>query len=203
MSIHPSAQVSKGVELGVGVVIGPKVIIMPGAIIGDYCIIGGRPESREVPRMDWENHVHGVLICSDAVLSEFVTVHSGTKDKTQIYSGVAIHAKSHVGHDSFIGSGTIIGGMTTIAGHVHIMKNAFVSGQNSMHQWSIIGAYAMLGAGSYLKGFIPPGEKWMSNPARPSGTNDVALERAGLTFNEVSDKYQEEFNLLKTKSRLP
>lgn len=201
--VHETANIHPDVQIEHFVVIGPYVTIDKGVRIGSHSVIGGRPEHGNIPGIGWESKVLGVHIHKNTVISESVTVHSGIKDKTKILEGTHIHNHSHIGHDSVIGAGVTIGGHTTIAGHVRIMDKAWVSGQNSMHQWCVIGAYAFLGAGSFLKGHIPPGEKWMANPARPAGENSVGLLRAEMTFNDCRDKYDEEFKHLVSLSRLP
>ena len=201
--IHPLAIVSHSAHIGHGVVIGPYVFIGDRAFIGDYSVIGGRPEHRDVPVEKWAEHVDGVYVGDEAIISEFVTVHSGIDGRTHIGNGACIHNHSHIAHNVGIGNGSTIGGHTTIAGHVQIMNNAWISGQNSMHQWCVVGAYGFLGAGSFLKGHLPPGEKWMANPARPAGENSVGLLRAEMTFNDCRDKYDEEFKRLVSLSRLP
>lgn len=201
--IHPSAVVHDSADLGHGVIIGPGVVICANTYIGDYCVIGGMPEHRGVWGPGWAERTKGVLIGPDCKLSNFVTVHAGVLAPTVINGGTSIHGHCHVAHDVVLGTSVTIGSHTTLAGHVVVMDNAFIAGQNAVHQWAVIGAYAILGAGGFLKGHIPPGEKWIGNPARPAGVNDVGLARAEMTFNEVSDKYQLEFEQLKLQSRLP
>lgn len=201
--IHPSAIIHDDADLGHGVIIGPNVVILAGAMIGDYCIIGGMPEHREVWGPGWADRTEGVIVGKDCKLSGFVTVHAGVLGPTVIGAETSIHGHTHLAHDVVLGTGVTIGSHTTLAGHVHVMERAFISGQNAVHQWSVIGAYAILGAGGFLKGHIPPGEKWIGNPARPAGVNDIGLARAKMTFDTCSDKYQKEFEELKLKSRLP
>lgn len=169
----------------------PTAIIYPGVIIGEnvsigaYSVIGSPPEHREY--YDGSKETKGVRIDRDVRIFDLVTVHAGTESATSIGRGASIQNHSHVGHDCRIEWEAMIGGSVTLAGHVWVMNNAVVAGHSAVHQWAVIGPYAILSAASYLKAHIPPGEKWIGSPARPAGANQIALERAGLQFQALQE----------------
>lgn len=200
--IHPTAQIDSTAHIGFGAYIGPNVKIGPEVYIGDYSIIGSLPEHRDFYTDLKLERTKGVNIGFGARIFEFVTIHAGTQGPTDIGAGVAIHNHSHIAHDCQLEPLVTVGGQTTIAGHVKAMQGSMICGKSAVHQWCVIGAYSILGAGTFLKNHIPPGEKWLGNPARPSGHNDVGLIRANLTYEECVQQWTSRFEKLKESSRL-
>lgn len=201
-SIHRTAVVHPTALIGVGSIIGPNVTIEEGVVIGPYSVIGGMPEHASFYDDTECNRSKGVYIEKDARIFEFVTIHAGTKAPTFIGRRAALFNHTHIAHDCRLEPYSTIGGHNSLAGHVHVMENAVVSGKSAIHQWSVVGAYAILSGNSFLKGFVPPGEKWIGNPARPAGINNVGLGRGRLSFGECTDRFRDRFELLKKESRL-
>lgn len=176
--IHHTAHVHESVKLHHGCWIGPNCVVDEGAVIGHYAIIGGPSEHRDF--YDDPSPI-GVYIGKNVRIFEHATVQSGTIRKTCIHDGAVIFNKTHVGHDCTIESGAIIGGQVSLAGHCYIHQGANISGKSCLSQRVVVGDFAFLGGFSYLTKNIPPGEKWVGNPPRFIGMNDVGLERAGVT----------------------
>lgn len=191
--VHPDAMVHPSARLGVGCFIGRGVVIEEDVTIGNYTCIGGLPEHREFFYDYGAVKNKGVLVLKGARIFEFVTIHGGTKYPTVIGKGAAVFNHSHVAHDCFVGDEAVIGGQVSLAGHTMVMEKAQIAGKSCTHQFSIVGAYGFLSAMSYLKGDIPNGEKWIGNPARHAGLNDVGLERAQMTHAQCLEKFEEEF----------
>lgn len=79
-SVHRTAVLGRGVELGDGVEIGPYAVVEDGVIIGDgtrvgaHCVVGrGSSVGRET-----RLHPH-VVLYEDTVVGDRVTVHSGAR----------------------------------------------------------------------------------------------------------------------------
>lgn len=197
--IHESAVVAPDAHLGPGVIIGPKVFIESGVRIGAYSVIGGMPEHKGFYSDVNQERSQGVFIRRDARIFEFVTIHAGTLRPTFIGEQAAIFNHSHIAHDCEIAATATIGGQVTLAGHVVVFSGAIVSGKAAVHQWCCIGSYAMIGAAAFVKAHVPPGETWLGNPARPSGINEIGLQRAGLTLEQVP---RTAFDLLTTQRKL-
>lgn len=194
--ISKYAHVAPGAKIGPGSIIGPGVTIADDVIIGPYCVIGGRPEHRSFFNGE---PTAGTMIEAGARIFEFVTIHSGTTRATSIGRGTAIFNRTHIGHDCIIEDGAIIGGQCSLAGHVHVMTKANISGKSCVVQKAVIGAYGFLGGMSYLTKHIPPGQKWLGFPgsyARFVDMNFVGLERANLSICECTDHYKDTFEAL-------
>lgn len=196
--LDPKAKVHSTVEIGFGAWIGPNVYIGKNVKIGPYCVIGSQPEHKDFFNKKTE---FGVSIYEGTRLSEFITIHAGTIQETVIGSDTAIFQKSHIGHDVIVEKNVIIGGGCSMAGHTYVMEGAYINGHACTVPYAVIGAYAFLGATSFLTRHASPGEKVIGNPARSVGNNDIGMERSGLDISMVTDLYLERFYEL-TKGKL-
>ena len=185
--IHPTAIIYGGVA------------IEEDVYIGAYSVIGGPPEHR-----DYYNgkQTFGVRISKGARIFEHVTIHAGTVRQTVIGSNTAIFNHSHIAHDCIIGDGVTIGGQVSLAGHCHIMDGANISGKSCAVHRAVVGAFAFIGGASFITKHIPPGDKYVGNPARFVGINDVGLSRNGMTHRDCEKKYKDEFIRLSEGIRL-
>lgn len=200
--ISPSAHVHPTAKLHPGVWIGPNVEIGAGAVIGHYAVIGGMPEHRDFFDDTEMVRSKGVIIGAGARIFEYVTVHAGTRRPTLIAERVAVFNHSHIAHDCMIEAGSIIGGQVSLAGHVHVMPAAQVSGKSCVVQFAVIGAYAFVGGFTFVTRHIPPGEKWLGFPARFVSANDIGLQRAGMPLEECLSRYGQRFNELTSEVSL-
>jgi UDP-N-acetylglucosamine acyltransferase len=146
--------------------------------------------------MDGRLPTYGVEVREGARIFEFVTIHAGIARPTEIGQDAAVFNHSHVGHDAVLERGSIIGGHCSLAGHVHVMHEAQISGKSCVRHRVVVGAYGFLGANSFLTSHLPPGELWNGSPARRNGNNEVGLERAGLTHSEANDLFLRTFDNL-------
>ena len=185
--IHPTA------------IIRPNVEIEDNVVIGAYAVIGGMPEHAGYYS---GLTTKGVRIHKGVRIFEFVTIHAGTENQTIIEEGAAIFNHSHVAHDCYVGKNAVIGGQVSLAGHTWVMERAVIGGKSCTHQRCVIGAYSFLSPMSYLKAHIPPGELWIGNPARPSGLNQVGLNRAPMTHEMCLERFEETFHALTRNSKL-
>lgn len=181
--IHPTAIIYSNVELGSNNYIGP------------YVVIGSPPQSKQI---DPRTYVGKVIIGSNNVIREFVSIHSGTSFPTTIGNNNEIYMHAHIAHDCFVENNCVIAGHSSVAGHVYIMKGAFLGTNCSVHQKSIIGSYSILGLGSAFNGCIEPGQKYMGNPAKHLGLNLVGLERSNVSKYKLSQE-QKRFEGIKLK----
>jgi UDP-N-acetylglucosamine acyltransferase len=86
-----------------------------------------------------------------------------------------------------------------IGGHSTIMKGCNLGLGSIVHQFSVIGAYSMLGMGCIVPKSkrIEPGFIYVGNPARMLKMNTIGLQRNGITANILQDfcvRYEEALN---------
>lgn len=183
--VHPSAHVAPTVKMGRGNIIGPNTVIMGHVTMGDKnaflnCTIGAPGE-----KQGFFFHKDGhVLIGSNCIFREYVTVNAGTTHVTQIDDGVIMLRSSHVGHDSRIESGVTLSCNSVVGGHSHVMKKANFGLGAVCHQFSVIGSYTMLGMNAVVtkKSQVLPGNIYKGVPIGPTlKINTVGLQRSAVT----------------------
>jgi UDP-N-acetylglucosamine acyltransferase len=205
-TIHPTAIVSPGAQLGDGVCIGPYAIvgervrlgdnvsigshtvIEGDTVLGDGCVvyphacIGAKSQDLK------DSGTGGKLVIGKAcVFREFVTVNTGTPDGggvTSLGDGNFLMAYVHVAHDCHLGSNIVMANVATLAGHVTIEDFVGLGGLVAVHQFVRIGRNAFIGGGTMIPMDIAPFMKAThgDNPrARIIGLNTIGLERRGFT----------------------
>lgn len=135
-------------------------IIHETAIVSEDALVG--------PPGEWRDHDTRFPACLDenVVVREFATVHAGCERPTLIGARTLLMTKSHVGHDSKVGTdcdiapGAVIGGCVTIGNRVKIGMNA------SIRPHVTVGDDARIGMGAVVLKDVPAGETWAGNPAR-------------------------------------
>jgi UDP-N-acetylglucosamine acyltransferase len=184
--IHPTAVVGEGVVLGTGNIVGPYTVILGPCEIGDGNWIG--PHAAIGLPAQTRGRAHGSPGASGAgagvhighrnVIREFVTVHQGTDQPTLVGDDCYLMTQAHVPHDATIGDGVTLANSVQIGGHTWVGAGANVGLGTSVHQWATIGAMAMVGMQSAVTRDLPPLAVAVGSPARVTGVNRVALERA-------------------------
>lgn len=202
MSIHSTAIIEDGVVLGSDVEVGPYAYILAGAVIGDGCRIGPHVTIYGSVKLGAGSEVHAtavlgdtpqdtgfdggesfVVIGSDCIIREGVTIHRGSKDGTTtvVGSGCMLMAFSHVAHNVELADGVIVANGALLAGYVTVGANAFISGNVAVHQFVRIGRLAMLGGGTMVSKDVPP--FCTTHPLRTNkllGLNVIGMRRAGI-----------------------
>lgn len=207
VTIHPTAVIDPGAELGADVTVGPFVVIDAGVQVGDRCSIGpytriatgtelgagNRFESHGsigAPPQDlkYDGEPTRLVVGEGNTFREFVTIHRGTPGGggiTTIAGECLFMAYAHVAHDCHVGTGVIFANCATLAGHVEVGDWATVGAFSAVHQFCRVGRYAFIGGGSILTKDVLPYMKTVGNrPARCFGPNSIGLERKG--FSEQS-----------------
>jgi UDP-N-acetylglucosamine acyltransferase len=194
--IDPHAELDSSVEVGPGVVIGAKVTIGPGTVIGPYAVIEGETtigarnrifQFASIGADPQDLKYHGepsrLEIGDDNRIREFTTVHRGTEGGgmlTRIGNHVLLMNYVHVAHDCFIGDHSIIANSTELAGHCVLEEWVVTAGMCGVHQFSRIGAHAIVAAGSKVAQDVPPYSMVAGDRARLVGVNSIGLERRGF-----------------------
>lgn len=188
-TVHPSAVLGPGVELGVGVSIGPCAVVLGPTRIGDRVWIGAGASIGAPPEITslrhnlaWAGDLDhaGVEIHDDAVVRELAVVHQGSDRPTVVGAASWLLNRAYVAHDVELGRGVILSAGVSVGGRCTIRDGANVGMNTSVHQNRRIGARAMIGMGSAVTRDVPPYAKAFGVPLRLHGVNRVGMERAGI-----------------------
>jgi len=206
-SIHPTAIVDPGAELGENVEIGAYCVVEAHVRIGANCHVG--PFSRLTgwtsigDNNHFESHVSvgappqdlkydgrptRLEIGSNNVFREFITLHRGTPGGggvTRIADDSLFMAYTHIAHDCQVGNGVIFANNATLAGHVEVEDGATVGAFTAIHQFCTVGFQAFIGGGSIITKDALPFMKTVGNrPAKCYGPNSVGLQRRGFSMEQ-------------------
>ena len=188
-TIHPTAIIGDGVELGDGNVIGPFAVLFgplrlgDGNWIGAAASLGGPPEVRGFEHVaQWvePGRSAGLRIGDRNVIREQTVVHQGWKSETVIGDDCFLMNKTYIAHDTVLGDGVTLASTVTMGGHVHVGDGANVGLGTVVHQRRVVAPGAMVGMGSVVTKDIPPFALAYGNPALVRGANAVGMSRLGL-----------------------
>ena len=194
--VEPFATIHKNVEIGEGSWIGSHASIMEGARIGKNVKIFPGAVIASIPQdLKFAGEETTAVIGDNTVVREFVTISRGTVDKyrTVIGKNCLIMAYVHVAHDCIRGDHCILVNAVQVGGHVQIDDWAIISGNSAVHQFSRIGAHAMVAGGSLVRKDVPPYTKASREPLSYTGINSVGLRRRGFSnekINEIQELYR-------------
>lgn len=206
-TIHPTAIIEPGAQLGENVSIGPYTVIRAhvsigeGTTVGPHCVIeghtaigrdnrifqfcslGGEPQDKK-----YAGEPTRLEIGDRNTIREFCTFNTGTVQDvgvTRLGDDNWMMAYVHLAHDCQVGSRTIFANNAQIAGHVHVGDWAILGGYTQVHQFVKIGAHAMSGLGSTLSQDVPPFAMVAGNPAQARGFNAEGLKRRGFSAERI------------------
>jgi UDP-N-acetylglucosamine acyltransferase len=199
MSIHRSAIVEAGAQIGAGAVVGPFCHIGPGVrlesgvVLQSHVVIAGRTTigartrvfpfvSIGAPSQDLKAGLaEGVVaIGEDCVLREGVTVNAGVGEGTRVGARCALLAQAHVAHDCRLGEGVVLANQALLGGHVEIGDHVAIGGGAAVHQHVRIGAHAFIGGLAGVEGDVIPFAIASGDRAHLFGINVVGLTRRGF-----------------------
>jgi UDP-N-acetylglucosamine acyltransferase len=184
-NIHPTAVVDDEVTLEDGVTIGAfsyitsKVYIAANVSIGAHCTIGTAAEHTLKPSLG------SVYIGAQTTITDGVVIHRGTDEiVTTIGANCFIMNKAYIAHDCVLNDNVVISAHVALAGKVVLQQGANLGMGVLVHQFSTIGAYAMIGMGTNVTKDIPPFAKAYGNPIKLKALNNYALQKLGLLHNQ-------------------
>jgi UDP-N-acetylglucosamine acyltransferase len=208
MSIHPTAVIELGAELGEGVTVGAFAYIAHNVTIGDRCIIQPHVTILPYTTLGAGCKVHSGAVLGDVpqdlsfkddasasyvrigencVLREGVTIHRGTQPGTvtEIGDRCLFMAQSHAAHNVQVGNDVIVANGALLAGYVEVGDRAFISGNCLVHQFTRVGRLAMMAGGSAVqKDILPFCITRSVSPNTIMGLNVIGLRRAGFTASD-------------------
>ena len=201
-TIHPTAVVDVGAEIGEGCEVGPYCIVGAGVVLGAGCWLQHHVSLNGPSRIGSGNQFYAfssigqrtqdlkyageptyLEVGDGNTFREFTTVNRGTSpgEKTSIGSRNHFLAYCHIAHDCVVGNDVIFSNNGTLAGHVTVEDHVVLGGFTAVHQYCRIGRHAMTGGCSKIVQDVPPFMIADGNPARIRGINKVGLERHGFT----------------------
>lgn len=190
VEIGPFCYISEHVEIGDGCRIGPHTVIFDYVRLGRDCrtfpgsVIGAVPQD-----LKFAGEESWVEIGDRTVIRECATIHRGTaasgKLLTRVGSDCLLMCYSHVAHDCRIGDHVILSGYTGLAGEVDVDDWAILGGAVVVHQFSHIGAHAMVAGAAAVTKDVPPFALAGRLPFDYEGVNLVGLRRRGYSAEQI------------------
>ncbi len=171
--------------IGPGTVIGPYAVIEGRTAIGarnrifQFASVGAAPQD-----LKYRGEPSRLEIGDDNRMREFCTIHRGTEGGgmvTRVGNYVLVMNYVHVAHDCMIGDHVILANSTELAGHCQLEEWVVAMGLCGVHQFSRIGAHAVLAAGSKVAQDVPPYAMVAGDRARLVGANVIGLQRRGFS----------------------
>ena len=222
VSIHPTAVVGSGTEIGRDVDIGPYCFVGPQVVLGHGCklrhhatiegdttlgegcevypqaVLGTPPQD-----IKYAGEHTQLRIGRRNVFREMVTVHPGTGNGggvTRIGDGNLFLIGVHVAHDCHIGSNCIIANNVQFAGHVRVEDHVNMGGACAVHHFVTIGRHAFVGGMTRVSADVPPFMILVAargSRAEVRMVNGVGLQRCGYNHEDIGslkDAYQRLFS---------
>lgn len=217
--IDPTARIEDGAIIGDGVTIGPYSIVGPNVTIGADCklhahvnlaghtTIGAGCEIYPFASLGTPPQSLGhrgeptrLEIGDNCIIRESVSMNAGTVGGggiTRVGARGFFMAYSHIAHDCQIGSDVILANGAQLGGHCEVGDHAFFGGLSAVHQFVRIGAQAMIGGVSGLRGDVIPYGLVSGQFAHLEGLNVVGMRRRKFTHKRlqlVREFYQKLFH---------
>jgi UDP-N-acetylglucosamine acyltransferase len=206
-SIHPTALIEAGAQLGADVSIGPYCVVGADAVLGDsvvlhshvviaghtrlgartqvfpFAVLGHPPQD-----LKYRGEPSELIVGDDCVVREGVTMNPGTTGGGLVTSAghhCLFLTQSHIAHDCRIGDHVIFSNNVMLAGHCKVGDFAILSGGCGVHQHVRIGAHAFIGGLSGIENDVIPYGMALGNRAHLAGLNIIGLKRRGFDREHV------------------
>ncbi|MES0827252.1 acyl-ACP--UDP-N-acetylglucosamine O-acyltransferase [Ruegeria sp. SCP11] len=207
-SIHPSAIIEDGAQVGEGCIIGPfcyvgaqvklgnrvelksHVVVTGETSIGDETVVFNFSVIGEIPQdLKFGGEDTRLEIGKRNRIREHVTVNTGTEGGggvTRIGDDCLLMAGVHVAHDVQIGNRVIMVNHAGAAGHCIIEDDVIVGGISGLHQWVRVGRGAIIGALTMVPNDVIPYGLVQAPRGELDGLNLVGLKRKGVSREDIS-----------------
>ena len=207
-TIHPTAIIEDGAEIGDNVSIGPYCVIGPNVVLKDdvtlkshvvvdghttigkgtivypFASLGTAPQD-----LKYAGEQSSLIIGENNTIREHVTMNPGTEAngrmETSVGNNCLFMMASHVAHDCVVGNNVILANNATLAGHVTVGDFAIIGGLSAVHQFSRIGEHAMIGGMSGVENDVIPYGLVKGERASLHGLNIIGMKRRGFDNNDV------------------
>jgi UDP-N-acetylglucosamine acyltransferase len=190
MSIHPTAMVEEGAQLGAGCVVQAGAIVTRYAVLGDgvvvhpYAVVGGEPQFLKFDSAT----VSHVRVGAGTVIREHATINRSIyADKATIVGERCfLMAGAHVGHDCTVADDVVLANNVLLAGHVDVASFTFVGGGAAVHQFCRVGQGVMIGGLTRLTRDVAP-YLIVAERDEVAGFNVIGLKRRGVSRDAIRE----------------
>ena len=209
MTIHPTALVDPGAQLGAGVKIGPFCTVGANAVLEDdvelvshvavdghtqigagvkifpFATIGLAPQD-----LKYKGEETRTIIGPRSVIREHCSIHRGTatgSGLTRIGADCLLMAVVHIAHDCEVGDNVIMSNNVVLGGHVTVGDRAIIGGSAALLQFVRVGTGAMVGGVTGVTADVIPYGFVFGPRARLCGLNIIGLRRRGLAKSELHE----------------
>ena len=202
MTVHPTAIVDGGAQVGADVEIGPFCIVGPNAVVepgvrlisgvavSGHTTIGARTVVHHGAVLGGMAQIRGddapaarLVIGEDCVIREHVTMSLGSRrggGLTSVGARGYFMGYSHVGHDCHVGSDVTFANGAQLGGHVDIGDGVIMGGLSAVQQFGRVGRGAMIGGVTGVNTDVIPYGIATGDHALLGGLNLVGLKRRGI-----------------------
>ncbi|EAU42770.1 UDP-N-acetylglucosamine acyltransferase [Fulvimarina pelagi HTCC2506] len=206
-TIHPTAVIEAGAEIGDGCEIGPFCHVGPqvrlgaGSRLRSHVILWGNTQIGEnaqiwpfasighAPQhLKYRGEDTRLVIGKNALIREHVTMNPGTiqgHSETRIGENCSFFTGAHVAHDCVVGNNVTLINNVMLAGHCTVGDFATVAGGSGIHQFTRVGHHAYIGGLAAVEGDVIPFGMVLGNRAYLSGLNVIGMKRAGFNREAV------------------
>jgi UDP-N-acetylglucosamine acyltransferase len=191
--VADGARLADDVEVGPYCVIGSQVELRSGVRLLSHVnlagitVIGERTEIYPFASLGTPPQSFGyggeptqLVIGPDCCIRESVTMNTGTAQGggvTEVGARGYFMPYCHVAHDCRIGSDVVFANSATLGGHCTIGDHVNIGGLTAVHQFTRIGAHAMISGITGLRGDVIPFGLAAGAFARLSGINVTGMRR--------------------------
>jgi UDP-N-acetylglucosamine acyltransferase len=191
--VADGARIAADVEIGPCCVVGPDVELRSGVrllshvsvtgvtsigertVVHPFASIGSPPQS-----LGYRGGATRLTVGADCLIRESVTMNTGTEDGggiTTVGDRGYFMSYAHVGHDCHVGNDVIFANNATLGGHTTIGDHVFIGGLAATHQFTHVGAHAMISGLTGVRGDVIPFAIAAGTFSRLSGINVVGMRR--------------------------
>lgn len=139
MSVHPTAIVEDGVQLGADVEIGPYAIVRAGTVLGDgvtvgeHAVLGKRPKlgARSTAKT---GDLPPLVVGAGATISTHAVVYAGTELGAGVIVGdqAFVRERCRVGDRTVIGRGVTVENDTVIGADCRIQSQSYITAKSEL-----------------------------------------------------------------------
>jgi len=215
--VDPKARIGEGAVVGPFCWVGPNVVLEPGVVLDSHvrveghttigagahvhagAVLGGPPQD-----LKFKGVTSHLTIGARTVIRECVTANVPTDEGefTRIGADCLVMAYAHIAHNTVVGDRVILANGVQLAGYVTVEDYAIVGGLVPVHQFTRIGAHAMVGGGCRVPQDVLPYIRAAGHPLKPIGLNLIGLQRRGFTEETIDALRQAYRILLRSNLRL-